>query len=199
MDRADALHSGAAGSSAAAVGTATGPGRKPEGTAYQLYFLERTLADADGGDALPGGGAGHRRYGCTAEETRPAAAGSAAAGTEGPAAGKSVSQGNVPCIRGAGGNGAAGGPFGGLWRAFRRGTVAGGLCHHADTDPAPGCGPGANHRAGGGAGLPQPAGIFEPGCAAGPQGGCCEHRGGVAVLPGWGRCADGGKADAESL
>ena len=34
-----------------AVGTAT-VRQEPEGTAYQLYFLERTLADADGGDAL---------------------------------------------------------------------------------------------------------------------------------------------------
>ena len=36
-----------------AVGTAT-VRQEPEGTAYQLYFLERTLADADGGDAEDG-------------------------------------------------------------------------------------------------------------------------------------------------
>ena len=197
MDRADALHSGAAGHR-----LRRGNGHCPAGAGGNSVSALFSGADAGGRRwrrRPPGGGAGHRRYRLHGGGNGPAAAGSAAAGTEGPAAGKSVSQGNVPCIRGAGGNGAAGGPFGGLWRAFRRGTVAGGLCHHADTDPAPGCGPGANHRAGGGAGLPQPAGVFEPGCAAGPQGGCCEHRGGIAVLPGWGRCADGGKADAESL
>ena len=51
-----------------AVGTAT-VRQEPEGTAYQLYFLERTLADADGGDALRAEERAIDDTGCTAEET----------------------------------------------------------------------------------------------------------------------------------
>ena len=51
-----------------AVGTAT-VRQEPEGTAYQLYFLERTLADADGGDALRAEERAIDDSGCTAEET----------------------------------------------------------------------------------------------------------------------------------
>ena len=51
-----------------AVGTAT-VRQEPEGTAYQLYFLERTLADADGGDALRAEELAIDDTGCTAEET----------------------------------------------------------------------------------------------------------------------------------
>ena len=51
-----------------AVGTAT-VRQEPEGMAYQLYFLERTLADADGGDALRAEERAIDDTGCTAEET----------------------------------------------------------------------------------------------------------------------------------
>ena len=51
-----------------AVGTAT-VRQEPEGTAYQLYFLERTLADADGGDALRAEERAIDDTGCTEEET----------------------------------------------------------------------------------------------------------------------------------
>ena len=51
-----------------AVGTAT-VRQEPEGPAYQLYFLERTLADADGGDALRAEERAIDDTGCTAEET----------------------------------------------------------------------------------------------------------------------------------
>ena len=135
--------------------------QESDGSTYDLYFVERDLRSADGGDALRseertledsglyGGTGGSAGNGAVERPGRPHVE-------------KPVPKGNSPAFRRAEGNGAAGGSLCGLQHPFRRGTVSGGLCHYPDADAAAGRGPCADHRGGPGAGLPQPAGVFGP-------------------------------------
>ena len=126
--------------------------QESDGSACALYFVERDLRSADGGDALRSEERTLEDSGLSTEEL------AAALVTEllkGPA---------DPTLKSPFPKGTAllSGSLCGLQHPFRRGTVSGGLCHYPDADAAAGRGPCADHRGGPGAGLPQPAGVFGP-------------------------------------
>lgn len=132
------------------------------GSAYALYFVERDLRSADGGDALRSEERTLEDGGLSTEELAAALVAELLKGPADPTLKSPVPKGNSPAFRRAEGNGAAGGSLRGLQHPFRRGTVSGGLCHYPDADAAAGRGPCADHRGGPGAGLPQQAGVFGP-------------------------------------
>ena len=124
------------------------------GSAYSLYFVERDLRSADGGDALRSEERTLEDGGLSIEELAAALVAELLKGPADPTLKSPFPKGTA--LLSAEQKGTE------LRVDLRRGTVSGGLCHYPDADATAGRGPCADHRGGPGAGLPQPAGVFGP-------------------------------------
>ncbi len=132
------------------------------GSAYALYFVERDLRSADGGDALRSEERTLEDSGLSTEELAAALVTELLKGPADPTLKSPFPKGTALLSAEQKGTELRVVSLRGLQHPFRRGTVSGGLCHYPDADAAAGRGPCADHRGGPGAGLPQPAGVFGP-------------------------------------